>query len=134
MQTVREKFTCRNCEGIGKRRRRSMSRPLGWAGSAFLATLLLEEYGQPQPLDRQAEWFACEGVPLATLRSPVSPIVRSPGSPSSCHDPGSEMPIAWRHDRRARARVDRVTAEQAGAHGVRLDVQIYRIPAERGGR
>jgi hypothetical protein len=40
--------------------------PRGWAGPSFLAMLLFEKYGQHQPLNRQAERFAREGVPLAT--------------------------------------------------------------------
>jgi len=40
--------------------------PRGWAGPSFLAMLLFEKYGQHQPLNRQAERFAREGVPLST--------------------------------------------------------------------
>jgi hypothetical protein len=39
--------------------------PRGWAGPSFLAMLLFEKYGQHQPLNRQAERFAREGVPLS---------------------------------------------------------------------
>uniref|UniRef100_UPI00053BEC4A IS66 family transposase n=1 Tax=Sphingomonas sp. 37zxx TaxID=1550073 RepID=UPI00053BEC4A len=37
-----------------------------WAGPSFLAMLLFEKYGQHRPLNRQAERFAREGVPLST--------------------------------------------------------------------
>jgi transposase len=33
-------------------------------GPGFLAMLLFEKFGQHQPLNRQAERFAREGVPL----------------------------------------------------------------------
>ena len=39
--------------------------PRGWAGPGFLAMLLFEKFGQHQPLNRQAERFAREGVPLS---------------------------------------------------------------------
>ena len=40
--------------------------PRGWAGPSFLAMLLFEKYGQHQPLNRQADRFAREGVQLST--------------------------------------------------------------------
>ncbi|UKJ76816.1 IS66 family transposase [Azospirillum brasilense] len=39
--------------------------PRGWAGPNLLATILFEKFGQHQPLNRQAERFAREGVPLS---------------------------------------------------------------------
>lgn len=39
--------------------------PRGWAGPSFLAMLLFEKFGQHQPLNRQAERYAREGVPLS---------------------------------------------------------------------
>lgn len=66
IQTVREKFSCRDCETITQPPAPFHVVPRGWAGPSFLAMLLFEKYGQHQPLNRQAERFACEGVPLAT--------------------------------------------------------------------
>ncbi len=40
-------------------------RPRGWAGPNLLAMLLFEKFGQHQPLNRQSERYAGEGVPLA---------------------------------------------------------------------
>src|SRR5438067_4707831 len=37
----------------------------GWAGPSFLAMILFEKYGQHQPLNRQSERYAREGVPLS---------------------------------------------------------------------
>ncbi len=65
IQTVREKFSCRDCERITQPPAPFHVVPRGWAGPSFLAMLLFEKYGQHQPLNRQAERFAREGVPLS---------------------------------------------------------------------
>ena len=66
IQTVREKFSCRDCETITQPPAPFHVVPRGWAGPSFLGMLLFEKYGQHQPLNRQAERFAREGVPLST--------------------------------------------------------------------
>jgi transposase len=66
VQTVREKFSCRDCEKITQPPAPFHVVPRGWAGPSFLAMLLFEKYGQHQPLNRQAERFSREGVPLST--------------------------------------------------------------------
>lgn len=66
IQTIREKFSCRDCEKITQPPAPFHVVPRGWAGPSFLAMLLFEKYGQHQPLNRQAERFAREGVPLST--------------------------------------------------------------------
>lgn len=66
IQTVRERFSCRDCETITQPPVPFHVVPRGWAGPSFLAMLLFEKYGQHQPLNRQAERFAREGVPLST--------------------------------------------------------------------
>jgi transposase len=66
IQTVREKFSCRDCETITQPPAPFHVVPRGWAGPSFLAMLLFEKYGQHQPLNRQADRFAREGVPLST--------------------------------------------------------------------
>lgn len=65
IQTVREKFSCRDCDTITQPPAPFHVVPRGWAGPSFLAMLLFEKYGQHQPLNRQAERFAREGVPLS---------------------------------------------------------------------
>ncbi|MBB4641162.1 transposase [Rhizorhapis suberifaciens] len=65
IQTVREKFACRDCEKITQPPAPFHVVPRGWAGPSFLAMLLFEKYGQNQPLNRQADRFAREGVPLS---------------------------------------------------------------------
>ncbi len=65
IQTVRQKLSCRDCEKISQAPAPFHVVPRGWAGPSFLAMLLFEKYGQHQPLNRQADWFAREGVPLS---------------------------------------------------------------------
>jgi len=65
IQTVREKFSCRDCEKITQPPAPFHVVPRGWSGPSFLAMLLFEKYGQHQPLNRQAERFTREGVPLS---------------------------------------------------------------------
>lgn len=65
IQTVRERFSCRACETISQPPAPFHATPRGWAGPNLLATLLFEKFGQHQPLNRQAERFAREGVPLS---------------------------------------------------------------------
>jgi transposase len=62
---VREKMTCRDCEKISEPPAPFHVTPRGWAGPHLLAMLLFEKFGQHQPLNRQAERYAREGVPLS---------------------------------------------------------------------
>src|SRR6202012_969459 len=62
---VREKFTCRDCESISQAPAPFHATPRGWAGSSLLAMILFEQFGQHQPLNRQAERYAREGVPIS---------------------------------------------------------------------
>src|ERR1700704_6224043 len=65
IQHVREKFTCRDCEKISQVPAPFHVIARGWAGPSLLAMILFEKYGQHQPLNRQAERYAREGVPLS---------------------------------------------------------------------
>jgi transposase len=65
IQHVREKFTCRDCEKISQAPAPFHVVPRGWAGPSLLAMILFEKFGQHQPLNRQAERYAREGVPLS---------------------------------------------------------------------
>jgi transposase len=73
IQHVREKFTCRDCEKISQAPAPFHVIARGWAGPSLLAMILFEKYGQHQPLNRQAERYAREGVPfsLSTLADQV---------------------------------------------------------------
>src|SRR5471032_798574 len=63
IQHVREKFTCRDCEKISQAPAPFHVIARGWAGPSLLAMIL--KFGQHQPLNRQAERYAKEGVPLS---------------------------------------------------------------------
>ena len=65
IQHVREKFTCRDCEKISQAPAPFHVIARGWAGPSLLALILFEKFGQHQPLNRQAERYAKEGVPLS---------------------------------------------------------------------
>jgi transposase len=65
IQNVREKMTCRDCERISEPPAPFHVTPRGWAGPNLMAMLLFEKFGQHQPLNRQAERYGREGVPLA---------------------------------------------------------------------
>jgi transposase len=65
IQHVREKFTCRDCEKISQAPAPFHVIARGWTGPSLLAMILFEKFGQHQPLNRQAERYAKEGVPLS---------------------------------------------------------------------
>ena len=65
IQTVREKFACRDCEKLSQAPAPYHTVPRGWAGPNLLATIVFEKYGQHQPLNRQSERYAREGVELS---------------------------------------------------------------------
>jgi transposase len=65
IQTVREKFSCRACETIAQSPAPFHVTPRGFAGPSLLAMILFEKFGQHQPLNRQSERYAREGVDLS---------------------------------------------------------------------
>ncbi len=65
IQTVREKFTCRACEKITQPPAPFHVTPRGFAGPNLLAMILFEKFAQHQPLNRQSERYAREGVDLS---------------------------------------------------------------------
>ena len=72
IETVREKFSCRDCEKITQAPAPFPARPKvvayiarGWAGPSLLAMMVFEKFGQHQPLNRQADRYDLEGVPIA---------------------------------------------------------------------
>ncbi|MGY2932950.1 transposase [Bradyrhizobium sp. GM6.1] len=73
IQHVREKFSCRDCEKISQAPAPFHVIARGWAGPSLLAMVLFDKFGQHQPLNRQAERYAKEGVPisLSTLADQV---------------------------------------------------------------
>ena len=65
VETVREKFSCRDCEKISQAPAPFFCVPRAWAGPSLLAMIVFEKFGQHQPLNRQAERYALEGVKIA---------------------------------------------------------------------
>jgi transposase len=64
VQTVREKFTCRSCETISQPPAPFHVIARGRAGPNLLAMILEAKFGQHQPLNRQSETYAREGIDL----------------------------------------------------------------------
>jgi transposase len=65
IQTVRERFSCRQCEAISQPPAPFHVTPRGFAGPNLLAMILFEKFGQHQPLNRQSERYAREGIDLS---------------------------------------------------------------------
>jgi transposase len=65
IQTVRERFSCRACEAITQPPAPFHVTPRGFAGPNLLAMILFEKFGQHQPLNRQSERYAREGIDLS---------------------------------------------------------------------
>ena len=62
---VREKFSCRSCETIAQPPAPFHAIPRGFAGPSLLAMMLVEKYANHQPLNRQSEQYAREGIELS---------------------------------------------------------------------
>jgi len=89
IQTVREKFSCRACETIAQPPAPFHVTPRGFAGPSLLAMILFEKFGQHQPLNRQSERYAREGVDLSlstladlvgactTVLQPLHPLIEA---------------------------------------------------------
>lgn len=66
IDTVREKFSCRDCEAITQPWAAPFhATPQGYIGPQLLATILFDKFGQHQPLNRQSQRFKCEGIDLS---------------------------------------------------------------------
>ena len=65
IETVRERFSCRDCETITQPPAPFHVTPRGFAGPNLLATILFEKFGQHQPLNRQSERYGREGIDLS---------------------------------------------------------------------
>jgi transposase len=82
IETVREKFTCRDCEKISQAPAPFHVVARGWAGPSLRAMIVFEKFGQHQPLNRQADRYALEGVPIA-----LSTMADAVGSVCAALDP-----------------------------------------------
>ena len=93
IETVREKFTCRDCEKISQAPAPFHAIARGWAGPSLLAMIMFEKFGQHQPLNRQAERYALEGVPIA-LSTMADAVGRSARRSIRCF--AWWKPMSWR--------------------------------------
>jgi transposase len=113
VQHVREKFTCRECEKITQVPAPFHVLPRGFAGPSLLAMILFEKYGQHQPLNRQAERYAREGVDLslstladqvggcAALLRPLYDLVRAHVfAAERVHGDDTTVPVLAKHQTR----------------------------------
>ncbi len=73
VQTVRERFACRACEAVTQPPAPFHATPRGLFGPSFLAMVMFEKFGTHQPLNRQRDRYAREGVEisLSTLADQV---------------------------------------------------------------
>ena len=73
IETVREKFTCRDCEKISQPPAPFHVIPRGHVGPGLLASIVYDKFALHQPLNRQSDEFAREGIelPLSTLADHV---------------------------------------------------------------
>jgi transposase len=74
--------TCRDCEKITQPPAPFHVVLRAWAGLRLLAMIMFEKFGQHQLLNRQAERYALEGVPIA-----LSTMADAVGSVCSALDP-----------------------------------------------
>lgn len=65
IDTVREKFSCRDCGTITQPPAPFHATPRGYIGPQLLATILFDKFSQHQPLNRQSQRFKCEGIDLS---------------------------------------------------------------------
>jgi transposase len=77
VQTVRERFACRACEAVIQPPAPFHATPRGLFGPSFLAMVMFEKFGTHQPLNRQRDRYAREGVEisLSTLADQVGACV-----------------------------------------------------------
>ena len=66
IERVREKFSCRDCEGVTEAPAPSHPIPRGFAGPSLLAMVLVSKFLLHQPLNRQSDAYAREGVEIDT--------------------------------------------------------------------
>lgn len=65
IETVREKFTCRDCEKISQPPAPFHATPRGFIGPQLLATILFDKFGMHIPLNRQSVRFKAERIDLS---------------------------------------------------------------------
>jgi transposase len=64
IETVREKFGCRDREAITEPPAPFHTTARGFIGPKLLATIVFDKFAQHIPLNRQSQRFKCEGINL----------------------------------------------------------------------
>jgi len=64
IERLREKFACRDCNGVTEPPAPSHPIPRGFAGPSLLAMILVGKFADHKPLNRQSAAFAREGVEI----------------------------------------------------------------------
>jgi transposase len=103
---VREKFSCRSCERITQPPAPFHVIARGFAGPSLLAMMLVEKYANHQPLNRQSEHYAREGIELSVstmadqLRADQGARVRRRANPRRRHHGAGagQGPLSYRAD------------------------------------
>lgn len=145
IQTVREKFTCRTCEKISQPPAPFHPIPRGWAGPSLLAMIIYEKYGQHQPLNRQAERYAREGVDLslstladqvgavAELLKPLHDLIEAHvRAASRLHGDDTTVPLLARGGTKT-ARLWTYVRDDRPFGGTAPPAVIFRFSRDRGG-
>ncbi len=145
IQTVREKFTCRTCEKISQPPAPFHPIPRGWAGPSLLAMIIYEKYGQHQPLNRQAERYAREGVDLslstladqvgavAELLKPLHALIEAHvRAASRLHGDDTTVPLLARGGTKT-ARLWSYVRDDRPFGGTAPPAVIFRFSRDRGG-
>lgn len=66
IESVREKFTCRECGCISQAPAPFHATPRGYLGPNLLSTIVFDKFSEHQPLNRQSRRFRSEGIDLST--------------------------------------------------------------------
>ena len=144
IQTVREKFSCRDCETIAQPPAPFHVTPRGFAGPNLLAMILFEKFGQHQPLNRQSERYAREGIELslstladqvgacATVLQPLHALIERAcaGPPSGCT--ATTPPCrSWPRARRSRGISGPMCATTGRSAGAAPPAALYYASRDR---
>src|SRR5438874_2058731 len=116
IQTVRERFSCRNCETITQPPAPFHVTPRGFAGPNLLA-ILFEKFGQHQPLNRQSY---VSSVPVCRVRP------RSPSQSTTCSSAG----IGSCSSSKTAASASRTTRLSAPCADLHWDANRGSLPAQ----
>lgn len=145
IQTVREKFSCRACETIAQAPTPFHVIARGRAGANLLAMILHAKFALHQPLNRQSETYAREGIdlPLSTLAdnvgacaavlSPLADLIRAHVMAGSrIHGDDTPVPLLAK-GRTVTARLWTYVRDDKPFGGVDPPAAVFFFSSDRGG-